>query len=254
MMFFVLVSSACKYQTVRVNQLSLSSSSVSTPFQTNQGEDGYNRIIDELASINDFNLDSADEQNSIVSEDDYKLLKDQEESLEVQEELIELLGFQEKLIESLEVQEEGEENEENIKFDGILCIDSAAKNSFTLYAHILSFSDDLLALAKVIYRTIDGKLYKSEVQKQSLNSRNILFELNSIEFFASFPVDIMHKLFENIAPAILWYWSDTFFKDNQAANSDYILFNSNWIRIEKIMENNQMNMLLNFGHPLINIK
>ncbi|CAG8453526.1 6668_t:CDS:2 [Dentiscutata heterogama] len=87
-------------------------------------EDGYNRIINELASINDLNLDSADEQ----------------------------IKFQEELIESLEVQE-GEENEENIEFDGVPCIDGATENSFTLYAHILSFSGDLLALAKVMHIT-----------------------------------------------------------------------------------------------------
>ncbi|CAG8828007.1 4160_t:CDS:2, partial [Gigaspora margarita] len=67
---------------------SLSLSSISTLFQTNQGEDSYNYII-------------------------YKLAR----SLEVQEELIELLKFKKELIESLEVQEEDKENKENIEFD-----------------------------------------------------------------------------------------------------------------------------------------
>ncbi|RIB06185.1 hypothetical protein C2G38_1910086, partial [Gigaspora rosea] len=186
---------------------------------------------------------------------------------------------------------------------------------FTLRAHVLSLSGDLLALAKVMYTTghnsykacrfcsiqgiycqrnrheyyplkpptgmsgrrydpkdlplrthenyvrdaiaiehINGKLYKDGAQKRGLNGRSILFELNSIEFPISFPVDIMHVLFENVAPAMLRHWSSTFFKDSQISNADYILSNSDWTKIVKIMESNRKNMPLNFGRPLIDIQ
>ncbi|RIB00947.1 hypothetical protein C2G38_1993627, partial [Gigaspora rosea] len=54
----------------------------------------------------------------------------------------------------------------------------------------------------------------------------ILLELKSIKFPDSFPVDIMHSLFENIAPAMLQHWSGLFFKDNQLSNFEYTIPNS----------------------------
>lgn len=87
-----------------------------------------------------------------------------------------------------------------------------------------------------------------------LNGQSILFELKSIEFPASFPVDIMHGLFENIAPSMLRHWSGTFFKDDQGSGSDYILSNSDWIEIGRIMEKNRRNMPLDFGRPPIDIQ
>ncbi|RIB20722.1 hypothetical protein C2G38_1920343, partial [Gigaspora rosea] len=76
---------------------------------------------------------------------------------------------------------------------------------------------------------MNEKLYKDEAQKRGI----ILFELNSIEFPTSFPIDIMHRLFENIAPAMLRHWSGTFFKDSQISNADYILSNSDWTKLGK---------------------
>ena len=40
-----------------------------------------------------------------------------------------------------------------INVEGIQCIDGATESIFTLYAHILSLSGDLPALAKVMYMT-----------------------------------------------------------------------------------------------------
>lgn len=39
-----------------------------------------------------------------------------------------------------------------------------------------------------------------------VNGHSILFELNSIRFPVSFPIDIMHKLFENVALALVWHF------------------------------------------------
>ena len=69
-----------------------------------------------------------------------------------------------------------------------------------------------------------------------MKDRSILFELKSIEFPTSFPIDIMHGLFENIAPAMLRHWSGTFFKKD--ISSEYVLSNSIWKEIGNIMEKN----------------
>jgi hypothetical protein len=87
-----------------------------------------------------------------------------------------------------------------------------------------------------------------------VNGRSILLELRSIEFPTSFPVDIMHALFENIAPAIFRHWTGVFYKGNQDDDSDYILSGSAWMKIGKIMESNRTNMPLEFGRPPINIQ
>ena len=80
-----------------------------------------------------------------------------------------------------------------------------------------------------------------------------MFELKSIEFPASFPIDIMHGLFENIAPAMLRHWFGTFFKKD--FNSDEcVLSKSIWNEIGTIMEKNRKNMPLDFGRPPIDIQ
>ncbi|CAI2185664.1 2455_t:CDS:2 [Funneliformis geosporum] len=50
---------------------------------------------------------------------------------------------------------------------------------------------------------VNKLLRKYEIQKRSVNSQSILFELKSIKFPTSFPVDIIHELFKNIASAML---------------------------------------------------
>ncbi|RIB15160.1 hypothetical protein C2G38_1972093, partial [Gigaspora rosea] len=71
-----------------------------------------------------------------------------------------------------------------------------------------------------------------------INGRSILFELKSIKFSDSFPVDIMHGLFENIALAMLWHWIGSFFKDNQISNPEYVISNKVWSEIGNTMERN----------------
>lgn len=81
-----------------------------------------------------------------------------------------------------------------------------------------------------------------------------MFELESIEFPASFPVDIMHGLFENVAPAMLRHWSGTFFREIQDSGHDYIISSNVWAEIGKMMEKNRKNMPLDFGRPPIDIQ
>jgi hypothetical protein len=167
--------------------------------------------------------------------------------------------------------------------EGVQCFDSLTERTFVLHAHILSWSGDIPALAKIMCTTghnsykacrfclicgtycqenrhvyfplkppagmpgnqydpknlplrthegyiddvnvikhANGSLYKRKVQERGVYDKSILFEFKSIEFPTSFPVDIMHGLFENIAPAMLRHWSGTFFKENY--NNNFVMY------------------------------
>ena len=80
-----------------------------------------------------------------------------------------------------------------------------------------------------------------------------MFELSSIVFPRSFPVDIMHLFFENIAPQMFKLWSAHFFKDNDLNKTPFIISKTSWDMIGILMQNNKKNMPLAFGRPPRNI-
>ena len=61
-----------------------------------------------------------------------------------------------------------------------------------------------------------------------------MFELRSVRFPDSFPVDIMHSLFENVAPAMFRHWTGTLLK----LDDDFNISNDNWKQIGSIIEKN----------------
>ena len=87
-----------------------------------------------------------------------------------------------------------------------------------------------------------------------VNGHSILFELHSIEFPASFPIDIMHALFENIAPHMFRHFTGKFFNNEILNNTDYKITSENWNEIIKIIEQNRKTMPMEFGRPPINIQ
>ncbi len=80
-----------------------------------------------------------------------------------------------------------------------------------------------------------------------------MFELSSINFPRSFPVDIMHLFFENIAPQMFKLWSAHFFKDDNLNITPFNISKSSWDLIGSLMQNNKKNMPLEFGRPPRNI-
>ena len=81
-----------------------------------------------------------------------------------------------------------------------------------------------------------------------------MFELSSIKFPRSFPVDIMHLFFENIAPQMFKLWSSRFFfKDDGLNITPYIIPKSSWDMIGVLMQNNKKRVPLAFGRPPRNI-
>src|SRR6266542_1991856 len=81
-----------------------------------------------------------------------------------------------------------------------------------------------------------------------IKEKSILFELQSIEFPRSFPIDIMHLFFENVAPHMFKLWSNQFFKNNSNI-LPYILPKYSSEQISQKMNENKKNILLEFGRP-----
>ncbi len=86
-----------------------------------------------------------------------------------------------------------------------------------------------------------------------IKGKSILFELSSIKFPRSFPIDIMHLFFENIAPQMFKLWSAHFFKDDDLNVTPFIIPKTSWDTIGILMQNNKKNMPLAFGRPPRNI-
>ena len=73
-----------------------------------------------------------------------------------------------------------------------------------------------------------------------IKGKSILFELSSIIFPRSFPVDIMHLFFENIAPQMFKLWSSRFFtKDDNLNATPFAISRSSWNTIGVLMQNNK---------------
>ena len=86
-----------------------------------------------------------------------------------------------------------------------------------------------------------------------IKGRSILLELMSINFPRSFPIDIMHLFFENIAPHMFKLWSARFFKDDILNATPFVISKSSWDTIGTLMQNNKKNMPSEFGRPPRNI-
>lgn len=87
------------------------------------------------------------------------------------------------------------------------------------------------------------------IKASGISGRSILFELRSIKFPDSFPVDIMHGLFENVAPAMFRHWTGTLLKENDTFN----ISTDEWKRVGSVIEKNRKNMPYTFGRPLVDI-
>src|SRR5436305_13297100 len=86
-----------------------------------------------------------------------------------------------------------------------------------------------------------------------IKDKSILFELLSIKFPRSFPIDIMHLFFENIASQMFKLWSSRFFKDDDFNTTSYIIPKPSWNMIGVLMQNNKKKIHLAFERPLRNI-
>jgi hypothetical protein len=87
-----------------------------------------------------------------------------------------------------------------------------------------------------------------------IKGRSILFELKSINFPRSFPIDIMHLFFENIALQIFKLWTGQFFKDENLNTDPFIIRKVIWEKIiSEQMQKNKKSMPSGFRRPPQNI-
>ena len=75
----------------------------------------------------------------------------------------------------------------------------------------------------------------------------------SVNFPRSFPIDIMHLFFENIAPQMFRLWSAHFFKDDSLIVTPFVIPKYSWDTIGILMQKNKKNMPSGFGRPPRNI-
>ncbi len=75
-----------------------------------------------------------------------------------------------------------------------------------------------------------------------------LLKLKSIKFPWSFPIDIMHSYFENVAPQMFKHWAQKFFKDLSETN-DYELSKVQWENIGRQLYKMKTDMPSEIGRP-----
>lgn len=77
-----------------------------------------------------------------------------------------------------------------------------------------------------------------------------LLKLKTILFPWSFPTDIMHLFFENVAPQMYAHWSGKFFNNSLSLlSNDYELSKSQWESIGVQMEKIKKDMPTDIGRP-----
>ncbi|GES94501.1 transposase domain-containing protein [Rhizophagus clarus] len=99
----------------------------------------------------------------------------------------------------------------------------------------------------------DKSKKESIIKNTGIKGANLLFKLKGIEFPWSFPTDIMHLYFENIALLMYLHWSGGFFKDNKYNKNSYNLTKKELEYIGKLMKESQTCLPLEFGRALRDI-
>ncbi|CAI2180401.1 11035_t:CDS:2, partial [Funneliformis geosporum] len=102
--------------------------------------------------------------------------------------------------------------------------------------------------------SIDNKYKKEQLIKNyGIKGTSKLLEIKALKFPWSFPIDIMHFFFKNIAPLMFAYWSQKFFKNNSEDSNIYKINNSIWEEIGNKMKEISKNMPLDIGRLPQNI-
>ncbi|CAG8850794.1 14828_t:CDS:2, partial [Gigaspora margarita] len=106
---------------------------------------------------------------------------------------------------------------------------------------------------KALENKSESEHYKIK-RETGVNGHSVLFELYSISFPASFPIDIMHSLFENTAQHMFRHFNSKFFSNKKLNNAEYKITTNHWNEIGRIVEFNRKMMPSEFGRPPINIQ
>src|SRR3989337_954248 len=87
-----------------------------------------------------------------------------------------------------------------------------------------------------------------------IRGRSILFDLKATRFPSSFPIDLMHLIYENIACYMFKLWTGNFFSNNSSQDiGDYVLSPNVWNTIGNEMHHARKNLSAYLGRPPRNI-
>ncbi|GET55729.1 transposase domain-containing protein [Rhizophagus irregularis DAOM 181602=DAOM 197198] len=113
--------------------------------------------------------------------------------------------------------------------------------------------DEILNSTNQIERLEEDRR-ETYIRDCGIKGKSILFELFSINFPRSFPVDIMHLFFENVAPHMFRHWIGKFYpKNNEWNSNEYTISSKTWVEIGEIMERSRSHMPPDIGRPPRNI-
>jgi len=95
------------------------------------------------------------------------------------------------------------------------------------------------------------------VHSSGVAQYSLFYELHTIVFPRSFPIDVMHLVFENVQPKLFKWWTGTFFKknddDDDNPQDDLRLPDGVWKQIGKDMETSRKTIPSAFGRALRDI-
>jgi len=75
----------------------------------------------------------------------------------------------------------------------------------------------------VASETLKSKTFNPNAQKQppyGIAQYSTFYELKTIDFPHSFPIDTMHLVFENVVPSLFRWWHGSYLKENDDDDDD----------------------------------
>ncbi|UZO19837.1 uncharacterized protein OCT59_011108 [Rhizophagus irregularis] len=109
--------------------------------------------------------------------------------------------------------------------------------------------DDTINMEKLIEEETNKDRKDEMIRETGIKGSSELLKLQTLLFPWSFPTDIMHLFFENVAPSMYAHWSGKFFYNNLLLSSDYELSKSQWESIGIQMEKVKKDMPIEIGRP-----
>ncbi|PKB96659.1 hypothetical protein RhiirA5_385197, partial [Rhizophagus irregularis] len=109
--------------------------------------------------------------------------------------------------------------------------------------------DDTINMGKLIEEETNKDRKDEMIRETGIKGSSELLKLQTLLFPWSFPTDIMHLFFENVAPSMYAHWSGKFFYNNLLLSSDYELSKSQWESIGIQMEKVKKDMPIEIGRP-----
>ncbi|GES82418.1 hypothetical protein GLOIN_2v1644898 [Rhizophagus clarus] len=109
--------------------------------------------------------------------------------------------------------------------------------------------DDTINMGKLIAEEMNKDQKDEMIRETGIKGSSELLKLKTLLFPWSFPTDIMHLFFENVASSMYAHWSGKFFNNNLLLSNDYELSKSQWESIGIQIEKVKKDMPIEIGRP-----